>query len=222
MFSKMMKDLGLLAMVGLALSPAHISAQEKVVIGANLELTGNASAYGAPAADALDLLIEETNQAGGVLGGKLLEMELYDNRSELTESASVATRLSQGEAVAILGPTATGMTKAAIPISNQAGIPNIFAASTGDGLTLDKDGSVLDYIFRVCFEDSYQGLAAGKYASQTLNFKKAYIVTDQALDYSLALADAFTQTFTEGGGERLLGPSPTNPVIQNLLRSSLK
>ena len=43
----------------------------------------------------------------------------------------------------------------------QAKIPAVFPATTGDGITL-KDAknpeSVYDYIFRVCFSDNYQGV----------------------------------------------------------------
>lgn len=100
----------------------------------------------------------------------------------------------------IIGPTATGVAKAAIPIITEGEMPTILGASTGDGLTLAEDGSVLEYLFRVCFEDSFQGLAAGQYASETLAAESAVIITDQALDYSLGLADSFTQRFEENGG----------------------
>lgn len=200
------KKLGLTLLSGLLLSSTALYsttafAQETIIIGGNLELTGNAAAYGSPAADAINLFIEQINAKGGILDGSMLEAQIIDNQSDLTESASIATRLSDSEAVGIIGPTATGVAKAAIPITNQSGIPNIFAATTGDGLTLTDDGSLLEYIFRVCFEDSYQGLAAGTYTAEELGLSKAFIITDQALDYSLALADSFTQTFTENGGE---------------------
>lgn len=201
-----LKKLTITLLSGLALSQAAFSplttfAQETIIIGGNLELTGNAAAYGSPSADAMNLFIEQINSSGGILNGQMLEAQIIDNQSDLTESASIATRLADSEAVGIIGPTATGVSKAAIPITNDAGVPNVFAATTGDGLTLSDDGSLLEYIFRVCFEDSYQGLAAGTFASQELEFSKAIIITDQALDYSLALADSFTKTFTENGGE---------------------
>ncbi|XJS11443.1 ABC transporter substrate-binding protein [Aerococcaceae bacterium WGS1372] len=184
-----------------SLGTAISYAQDNIIIGGNLELTGNAAAYGSPAADSMNLFIEQINEAGGILDGQMLEAQIIDNQSDLTESASIATRLADSEAIGIIGPTATGVSKAAIPITNEAGVPNIFAATTGDGLTLADDGSLLEYIFRVCFEDSYQGLAAGNYTAQELGFTKAIIITDQALDYSLALADSFTETFKENDGE---------------------
>lgn len=198
----MFKGLGIMLIAMLFMgSLSNVWAQEPVIIGGNLELSGNAAAYGTPAKEALELLIEQINQEGGILDGRPLQSEIIDNQSNLTESASIATRLAQGEAVGIIGPTATAVSKAAIPITNEAQIANIFAATTGDGLTLGEDGNVLEYIFRVCFEDSYQGTAAGNFASQDLQSQKAIIITDQALEYSLALADAFKESYLSQGGQ---------------------
>lgn len=185
-------------------------AQETIKIGGNLELSGAAAAYGTPIAEALELAIEQKNEAGGLLDGQLIELLITDNQSNLTEAASVATKLISQDVVGIIGPTATGVAKAAIPIITQGEMPTILGASTGDGLTLAEDGSVLEYLFRVCFEDSFQGLAAGHYASKTLAADSAVIITDQALDYSLGLADSFTQRFEENGGSILATQSYTS------------
>ena len=198
------KRLGQALLASVLLSTALLNtaafAQEPIIIGGNLELSGAAAAYGTPVAESLELAIEQKNDAGGILDGQLIELLLNDNQSDLTESASIATRLVSENVVGIVGPTATGVAQAAIPVITENGMPTILAASTGDDLTLDDSGNVLEYLFRVCFEDSYQGLAAGQYASETLEAKTAIIITDQALDYSLGLADSFTTKFEENGG----------------------
>lgn len=198
------KKMGQTLLAGMLLSAALLNttaqAQEPIIIGGNLELSGAAAAYGTPVAESLELAIEQRNDAGGILDGQLIELLLNDNQSDLTESASIATRLVSKNVVGIVGPTATGVAQAAIPVITENGMPTILAASTGDDLTLDDSGNVLEYLFRVCFEDSYQGLAAGQYASETLEAKTAVIITDQALDYSLGLADSFTTKFEENGG----------------------
>lgn len=187
-----------------------VYAQDTIKIGGNLELSGAAAAYGTPIAEALELAIEQKNQAGGLLDGQQIELIITDNQSNLTEAASVATKLISQDVVGIIGPTATGVAKAALPIITEGKTPTILGASTGDGLTLAEDGSVLEYLFRVCFEDSFQGLAAGQYASATLEAKTAIIITDQALDYSLGLADSFTQRFEANGGSILNTQSYTS------------
>ena len=185
-------------------------AEDTIKIGGNLELSGAAAAYGTPIAEALQLAVEQRNEAGGLLDGQQLELFITDNQSDLTEAASVATKLISQDVVGIIGPTATGVAKAAIPIISEGKMPTILGASTGDGLTLDESGNVLEYLFRVCFEDSFQGLAAGQYATETLEASSAIIITDQALDYSLGLADSFTERFEANGGSIIKTESYTS------------
>lgn len=196
-----LKCMTALLTLGAAMPAVTAQAQDKIIIGGNLELSGPAAAYGGPAAESLELLIEQVNAAGGILGGKQLEAQITDNKSDVTEATIIATALTTSEAVGVIGPTISSLAYAATPITNREGMPNLLTATTGDGVTQDKDGNVLDYLYRVCFADSYQGLAAGKYAVDKLGAKKAYIITDQALDYSIALADTFKQAFTQAGGE---------------------
>lgn len=183
-----------------SLASATVSAQDTVKIGANYELSGGAASYGQAMANGLELAVEQVNANGGVIDGQQLEIVLFDSQSELTESASVATRLVGEGVVGIVGPATTGQANAQTPIIEEAGIPVILPAATGDGITLDDSGSVLEYLFRVCFEDSYQGAAAAAYATENLGAKTAAVLTDQALDYSQGLTDSFVAQFEENGG----------------------
>jgi len=67
------------------------SAQEsdKIIVGANFEMTGNAASYGNSALQAIKMAFEEINASGGVLG-KQIELIEMDNKTDLTESANVA------------------------------------------------------------------------------------------------------------------------------------
>lgn len=197
------------AIVG-SLASTTALAQETVKIGANYELSGGAASYGQAMANGLELAIEQVNAEGGVLEGQQLEAIIFDSQSELTESASVATRLVGEGVVGIVGPATTGQANAQIPIIEEAGIPVILPAATGDGITLDDSGSVLEYLFRVCFEDSYQGAAAAAYATETLEAQTAAILTDQALDYSQGLTDSFVTQFEEAGGTIVANESYTS------------
>ena len=187
------------AIVG-SLASTTVLAQDTVKIGANYELSGGAASYGQAMANGLELAIEQVNANGGVLDGQELEAIIFDSQSDLTESASVATRLVGEDIVGIVGPATTGQANAQTPIITEAGIPVILPAATGDGITLDDSGSVLEYLFRVCFEDSYQGAAAAAYASENLGAQTAAILTDQALDYSQGLTDSFITQFEANGG----------------------
>lgn len=179
-----------------------VSAQEQLVIGGNFEMSGGAAAYGTVMANALELAVELRNAEGDVLDGYQLATNVLDNKSDLTESSSVATRLtSDDKLVGIIGAATTGASQAEIPVITQAGVPAILPAATGDGITLAEDGNVLEYLFRVCFADAYQGTAGASYAFNKLGAKKVAILSDQATDYSQGLAASFKAEFEKLGGE---------------------
>jgi branched-chain amino acid transport system substrate-binding protein len=71
----------------------------------------------------------------------------------------------------------------------------ISPASTNPSVT--KEG---DYIFRVCFTDTFQGGALANFASGTLKAKKVAILTDVKSDYSKGLAKNFKEKFVASGG----------------------
>ncbi|AXY26780.1 branched-chain amino acid ABC transporter substrate-binding protein [Suicoccus acidiformans] len=181
-----------------ATSPVY--AQETIKIGANYELSGDAASYGTQMLEGLELAVKEVNENGGLLDGQEVEIVSYDNKSQVTESASVAQRLASEDVVGVVGPALTGTTEAGIPILTEAGIPNVLPAATGDDLTFDASGNVLEYIFRVCFSNAYQGLAGAAFAADNLEAKSAVILVDQASDYSRGLADNFTAEFEKRGG----------------------
>ncbi|MBF6978569.1 ABC transporter substrate-binding protein [Tuanshanicoccus lijuaniae] len=191
-----------LTLASVVATTVPVSAQESVVIGGNFELSGPTASYGTVMANALKLAVELRNAQGPILDGLNLKTEILDNKSDLTESSSVATRLaSNDKVVGIVGPATTGDAQAQIPVLAENKIPAILPAATGDTLTLADDESVLEYLFRVCFADSYQGTAGAAYAFNKLGAKKVAILTDQATDYSQGLTDAFTKKFKELGGE---------------------
>lgn len=178
------------------------SAQESIVIGGNFELSGGAAAYGSVMANSVELAVELRNSKGNILDDYTLATEILDNKSDLTESSSVATRLvSNDKLVGIVGAATTGAAQAEIPVINEAGVPAILPAATGDGITLADDKSVLEYLFRVCFADAYQGTAGADYVFNELGAKKVAVLTDQATDYAQGLEASFKKQFESLGGE---------------------
>ncbi len=77
----------------------------------------------------------------------------------------------------------------------------ISPTSTNPSVTVNADGTTKEYIFRACFIDPFQGQVGAKFALDTLKAKKAFIMLDQANDYVKGLAEFFTKSFTDGGGE---------------------
>lgn len=169
---------------------------EGVTIGGNFELSGGASAYGTPMNQGVQLAVDLINEAGGVLGEEV-SYAFYDNTSNPQEAASVATRLAtEDEVTAIIGPATTGDANAQTPAVTRAGVPAILPAATGDMVTMEDDETVLEYIFRVCFQDSFQGEVLANFAQNDLGATKAVILYDNSTDYGVGLKEAFEDVFT--------------------------
>jgi branched-chain amino acid transport system substrate-binding protein len=167
-----------------------------IKIGEYASLTGNEAAFGRSSHRGTELAIEELNKQGGVLGKKLVLLT-EDTQSKEGEASTVVTKLiSRENVIAVLGEVASGRSLEAAPICQQNKIPMISPSSTNPKVT-----QVGDYIFRVCFLDSFQGDALARFALNTLKAKKVAIMSDVAAPYSVGLADFFRQSFTKRGGE---------------------
>lgn len=177
------------------------NAATEVKIGINFELTGEVASYGVSNVDGIMMAFEEINADGGINGMQIVPVEV-DNKSDSAEATSLATRLmTQEGVVACLGPATSGDFMATIPVAMQNEIPVISASATADkGVTVDNGGNVNDYVFRLCFNDSFQGVTMANFALNNLEAKKAVIIKDNSSDYGKGLAENFVATFEGSGG----------------------
>ena len=177
------------------------AAAKEVKIGINYELTGQVATYGEASVDGIMMAFDEINKAGGINGMKIVPVKV-DNKSDAAEATSLATRLmTQEGVVACLGPATSGDFMATIPVAMGSKVPIISASATADeGVTTDAKGNVNDYVFRLCFNDSFQGVTMANFASQNLSAKSAVIIKDNSSDYAKGLAKNFKDTFTAAGG----------------------
>ena len=171
------------------------AAGEGVTIGGNFELSGGASAYGTPMNQGVQLAVEQVNEAGGVLGEDV-KYVFYDNTSVEQEAASIATRLATEDNVAaVIGPATSGDAQAQTPALTRAGVPAVLPAATGDMVTMEDEETAYEYIYRVSFQDSFQGQVLANFAQKDLGATKAAIVYDNSTDYGVGLVDSFKEVF---------------------------
>ena len=172
---------------------------EGIQVGFFGALTGPTATFALSGKNGSALAADELNAAGGVLG-KRIEFVVEDDRNEASEAASAVSKLiTRDHVVALIGENASSRTLAAAPIAQSYGVPIISPSSTNVEVT--KKG---DYVFRVCFIDSYQGGVLSSFAYRTLNARKAAILVDARNDYSVGLAAAFRERFEKEGG-RIVG-----------------
>jgi branched-chain amino acid transport system substrate-binding protein len=108
---------------------SQASAQETVLIAADLELTGAGSDLGAVYREALQLRVDQVNQAG-LLGDRRLELLVLDNRSDSATAASnIAELAANPEVAAIVMGGCDECALAAVDPVNEAGVPTIALAA---------------------------------------------------------------------------------------------
>lgn len=177
-------------------------AASEVKIGINYELSGAVASYGEASVDGIMMAFDEINAAGGIDGKKIVPIKV-DNKSDAAESTSLATRLmTKDGVVAILGPATSGNFMAAIPVATSNKVAIISASATADkGVTTDASGKVNEYVFRLCFNDSFQGVTMANFAFDNLKKTKAVIIQDKSSDYADGLARNFIERFEAAGGK---------------------
>jgi len=179
------------------------NSSDEIRVGLNYELSGDNATYGQGLVEGIELAFEEINSSGGILGKQIKAIKI-DNQSKDTEATNVSTRLATREnVVVLLGPATSGNTKAAIPPAMQNKIPLISGSATADDVTVDANGNVKEYVFKTCFNDSFQGVMMAQFAFYDLNLRNAAILADSSSDYAQGLSKAFQETFKELGGNIL-------------------
>ena len=191
----MSRPLTLLCSLAL-LSVVALPAAEPIKIGEYASLTGKEAAYGETSHKGIVLAFEELNAKGGVLG-RPLELITEDNQSKQGESATVVKKLiSRDKVVAILGEVASIRSLEAAPVIQNARIPMVSSASVNSRVT-----QVGDYIFRVCFVDSFEGNVLAVFAKDHLKVRKVAILTSVSNAYSVGMSKVFKERFLADGGE---------------------
>jgi branched-chain amino acid transport system substrate-binding protein len=122
---------GLASALVVILAAGGASAAETIKIGSFLAVTGGASFLGDPEKKTLEMYVAELNAKGGI-GGRQIELVLYDSGTDAKKAAGFVKRLINDDQVdIILGGRTTGETMAVIPLVEKAGIPFISFGGAG-------------------------------------------------------------------------------------------
>jgi branched-chain amino acid transport system substrate-binding protein len=167
-----------------------------ILVGMYGSLTGDGASFGQSSREGTELAVDEINAAGGLLGGRRIQLIVEDDQSKAEEASSAVTKLiTQDRVVAVLGEVASSRSLAAAPVAQRQQVPMITPSSTNEKVT-----QIGDYIFRVCFIDPFQGEVLAQFAYNDLKARRIAILKDIRNDYSVGLTDAITRVFTELGG----------------------
>lgn len=186
----------LAAFAAVTLSCGSKASNKEILVGEYGSLTGGIATFGISTRDGSSLAFEDINSRGGVLGQKI-KLLVEDDQSKPEEAGTVVNKLiHQDHVVAMLGHVASSHSLAAAPICQSEKIPMISPSSTNPRVT-----QVGNYIFRVCFLDTFQGAVMAKFAYDTLKVRNVAILVDVRSDYSVGLQTFFGQAFKKLGGK---------------------
>lgn len=108
------------------------------------------------------------------------------------------------QVIGVIGTSCSGAATAAAPLIGQAGMVMISGSNTSPALTSDQQGNAgPDYnvgYYRTAHNDLFQGAAMAEYVFNELGLTTAAAIHDGD-PYTDGLATAFTNAFTELGGE---------------------
>jgi len=179
---------------------ASYSQGKEIRIGAIFPLTGGAATFGQSSKEGMQMAVDDFNERGGIdiKGEKLLIKAIYDDTAGQPEQAANVARkqIDLNGAVAIVGAVMSKNSLAIAPICQSKRIPMVSPASTNPEVTQKGD-----YIFRVCFIDSFQGTTMADYVYKNLKLTKAAVIYDNGNDYNKGLAKFFEEQFKALGGK---------------------
>lgn len=207
----MVKKVALSLLVLALLVPTLVGcggSKEPIKIGLEAPLTGDYAYEGEGFKKAVSLLVEQTNEAGGLLGREV-ELVVEDDAGDPTQAALVAQRLVDAGVVAVIGAYNSTATEPASEIYNDAGLLHITPSSTATRIS--QKG--FERFFRVCFLDDRQGLFAAKFANEVLGVENFGILHDNST-YAQGLAE-HTKRYAEEMGLNVAFYDAINPEDQD-------
>jgi branched-chain amino acid transport system substrate-binding protein len=142
------------AVIGLLLGAAPaVPGGAPVLVGVDAEfgLAGSTSAQAVELG--MRIAIAEVNAAGGVLGGRPLQLVSRDNRSIPARALSNLRELAaMPDLVAVFGGKFSPVIQEAVPVVHELGLPLLAVWSSADPIV--DNGRVPNYVFRLALRDS--------------------------------------------------------------------
>ena len=179
----------------IALAGCGQKKEAAIKVGIYGSMTGTTATFGKSTLNGAQLAFDELNAAGGI-GGKKIDYVSEDDQSKAEEAATAVQKLiNQDHVVALIGEVASSRSLAAAPIAQSNGVPMISPSSTNPEVTLKGN-----YIFRACFLDEFQGRVMARFAVDSLHYKRVAILKDIKNDYSVGLAQFFSEEYKAHGG----------------------
>jgi branched-chain amino acid transport system substrate-binding protein len=131
-------------------------------IGFNSSATGSYASLGVPEANTAEMIQEQINAAGGVVGpdgvSHAVQIIIYDDENEADKAVSNVTRLiTEDEAIVVVSTTGSGTSIAHIPVCQENETPCISMASAAAITTDPNSGAEYKWMFKTPQTNGHAG-----------------------------------------------------------------
>jgi ABC-type branched-subunit amino acid transport system substrate-binding protein len=185
--TKLVAGLLALAMVAAACSSDD---GESLTIASILPLTGDLADFGPSMENAVQLAVDQINEAGGVNGSDVTLLKKDSGTTEAVARTAANEAIADG-AQAVLGGAGSGVTLSLTDLLSQNEIVQISGSATSPQLSGFADDG---YLFRTAISDDLQGQVLAKLLSDEGASNVGIIALNDS--YGQGLADSFAANFS--------------------------
>ncbi len=156
--------------------------------------TGDASPIGLGALHGAQMAVDEWNAKNGI-NGTQIQVDVGDDAGKGDQGVTLANKyVADPDILGVIGPMFSGIALAELPLFERATLPMI--TESGSNPKITESGWKTAH--RLVARDDNQGPADAKFALETLQTKKVFVL-DSKTPYSQGLSDLFEKTVKAGG-----------------------
>jgi len=193
-----------------------MSTDRAIHVGGYASLTVGDQSYGNSTERGFRTAVDRQNSLGGVLSGRTIKLDLEDDMDTSDGAGTAVSNLINiDHVVAVLGEFKTELSKAGAAVAQHEAVPMISHGSTNPEVT-----RIGNYIFRVCFTDTFQGLAMARFAGRY--FETVAIFHEASNTYSTDLAEVFSSSFSNIRGRDSVVEKQQYSRVDSDFRDQLK
>lgn len=158
-------------------------------------LTGNAMQYGVSFQNAINMKVQELNDAGGI-GGKQIEIVSYDDKNDPKEAVNIANKIVSDPSIqVVIGSFSSSCSMAAAPVFDEAGILHIGpTASHPDFVNMGEKA------FTIATPMKFEGASDAEYAYNKTGGKDMAVIYLNS-DYGVSHSSVFKDSYEALGGK---------------------
>ena len=176
-------------------STTEAGSGDTIKIGFFAPLTGNNMQYGVSFQNAINMNVEEINNAGGI-NGQQIKIVAYDDKSDPKEAVNIANKIvADPEIKVAIGSFSSSCSMAAAPVFAEAGVMHIGpTASHPDFVNMG------DMAFTIAMTMEFEAAADANYAYEKIGGKDLAIIYLNS-DYGVSHASVLKEQYEANGGK---------------------